>query len=294
MEESAQRETRRALRQVQEHLYQAHLLLGAQTEDLGLVEVVYHPTNTLPDLNYVTPRRKTAWVSGHDVEQGIDYLRKMQRRPRVQYIEGLFPPLFAKTLTGLGLEAEKETPLMIYRAAGFNGVLPPPLEAPSKPDGVTLERVHDQRGVEMWWYVWRNAHYDVLTLGVEPLVVGREMAVLKLGQQIDILMHRYTFPIGVARVSIQQETAHLLGVALMREHRTPEMLKLLQLAAMQAAFEANCELIFAPGESEEDRRHCRALGFADLGSMICYSAKAEGGIEDTHGVVFSQPVLTLR
>ncbi len=294
MDDSLQRETRRVLRQVQEHLYHAHANLGAVKEELGLVEVIHHPSNTLPDLNYVTPRRKTAWVSAHDVEMGIDFMRKIERTPRVQYIEGLFPPLFARTLTGLGLQAERETPLMIYKQDGFNNVTPPPLIPPEKPDGVTIERISDQRGIETWWYVWRNAHYDVLTLGVEPLVVGRDMAALQMGQQVDILMQRFSFPIGVARVSIQKETAHLLGIALMREHRGPAMTKLLQIAAMQAAFECGCDIIFAPGETEEDRRLCRELGFSDLGSMVCYTAKEESQLEDKHGVVLSQPILTLR
>lgn len=293
MDDSLQRETRRVLRLVQDHLYQAHATLGAVKEDLGLVEVIHHPTNTLPDLNYVTPRRKTAWVSANDIGMGIDYMRQIQRVPRVQYIEGLFPPLFARTLTGLGLEVERETPLMIYKKGGF-GEPPPPLTPPEKPTGVTIERVSDQRGIETWWYAWRNAHYDVLTLGVEPLVVGREMAALQLGQQVDILMQRFSFPVGVARISIQKETAHILGVALMREHRSPDMTKLLHLAAMQAAFERNCEVIFAPGETEDDRRLCREIGFSDLGSMVSYSAKDESGVEDKHGVILSQPILTLR
>ncbi|MFN8374948.1 MAG: hypothetical protein U0694_18990 [Anaerolineae bacterium] len=294
MDDTFQRETRRVLRLIQDHLYQVHATLGAVKEDLGLVEVIHHPSNTLPDLNYITPRRKTAWVSGHDIEMGIEYMRKIERTPRVQYIEGLFPPLFARTLTGLGLEAEHEIPLMVYKRGGFNDVKPPPLIPPDKPDGVSLERVSDQRGIETWWYVWRNAFYDVLTLGVEPLVVGRDMAALQLGQQVDILMQRYTFPIGVARISIQKETAHLVGLALMRENRTPELIKLLQLAAMQAAFEVGCDIVFAPGETEEDRRICRELGFSDLGSMVCYIAKEESGLEDKHGVVLSQPILTLR
>jgi hypothetical protein len=294
VDETLQRETRRVLRQVQDHLYSAHATLGAEKEELGLVEVIHHPTNSLPDLNYITPRRKTAWVSANDIEMGIDYMRQIARTPRVQYIEGLFPPLFARTLTGLGLQAEREVPLMIYKKGGFNDVKPPLLIPPDKPVGVSLERVSDQRGIETWWYVWRNAHYDVLTLGVEPLVVGRDMAALQLGHQIDIVMHRYTFPIGVARVSIQKDTAHLLGIALMREHRTPEMIKLLQLAAMQAAFEHGCEIIFAPGETEDDRRLCRELGFSDLGSMVCYTVKEESGLEDKHGIILSQPILTLR
>jgi hypothetical protein len=294
MEESAERESRRVLRQVQEHLYTAHENLGALREELGLVDVLHHPSNTLPDLNYITPRRKTAWVSGKDVQRGIDYMNQIERTPRIQYIEGLFPPLFARTLIDLGLEAEKETPLMIYMPQGFNGTKPPSPTLPNMPEGIVVERVQDQRGVEMWWYVWRNAHYDVLTLGVEPLIVGRDVAALRMGQQLDIVLHRYNFPVGVARMSVQKETAHLLALALMREVRTPELTRLLQIAAMAAAVERGCELIFAPGESETDRRLCRELGFVDLGSIVCYAAKTGHVAEERDASVVAQPILTFR
>src|SRR5512145_1364954 len=166
-----ERESRQMLRQVQEHLFQAHLNLGAVRESVGLVDVLYHPTNNTGTLNYVTPRRNTAWVSGKMIEPGLERLRKLGRTPRVQYIEGLFPPLFAKALRELQLSVERETPLMIYNAGATGAAA---LAVPVMPDGVAMELVNDQRGIELWWYVWRNAFYDVMTLGVEPLFVGRD------------------------------------------------------------------------------------------------------------------------
>src|SRR5690606_21093433 len=114
MEDSAVRESRQMLRQVHEHLLQAHTDLGAFRETISVVDVIHHPINPLPDFNYVTPRRNTAWVSGQYVKQGLDRLKQLGRTARVQYLEGLFPPLFAKTLLELGLSLERETPLMIY------------------------------------------------------------------------------------------------------------------------------------------------------------------------------------
>ncbi|MBZ0278448.1 MAG: hypothetical protein K8I60_20035, partial [Anaerolineae bacterium] len=140
------------------------------------------------------------------------------------------------------------------------------------PDGVTIELVNDQRGSEVWWYVWRNAYYDVLTLGVEPLFVGREMAAIKLGHQLDFLVFRYGFPVGVARLSIQGETAHLLALALLKESRTPSLVKALQTTVLKADLTRGITLIFAPGETETDRRLSRELGFVDFGSVVCYAA----------------------
>ncbi len=290
-EAAEERESRRIMRQVQDHLFQVHLSLGAVRETVGMVDVFHHPDNPMPNLNYVTPRRSTAWVSGSMVQQGLDYLKKFGRSPRVHYVEGLLPPLFAKTLRDLNLNVERETPLMVYKPDGINGHKPPAPGMPALPDGVTIEQVNDQRGVEAWWYVWRNAFYDVLTLGVEPLFVGRDTAALRLGQQMDFLLYRYGFPNGVARVSVQGETAHILALALLKEVRTPTMIQALQTAALRGALERKATLIFAPGETEAERRLGRELGFLDFGSIVCYSGE-EKAREEQHDNPLEQPILS--
>jgi hypothetical protein len=258
---------------------------------VGMVEVFHHPTNPIPNLNYVTPRRNTAWVSGSMVKQGLDHLVKYGRSPRVYYVEGLMPPLFAKTLRDLGLKVERETPLMAYKPEGINGHVPPEPKSSSLPDGVTIEQVSDQRGVEAWWYVWRNAFYDVLTLGVEPLFVGRDTAAVRMGQQLDFLLYRYGFPNGVARVSVQGETAHILALALLKEARTPGMIQALETAALKGALERKATLVFAPGETEVERRVGRELGFVDFGSIVCYSGE-EKVHEEKNADALEQPLLS--
>ncbi len=287
MDDSAIRETRQALRRVQQHLSDAHENLGAKRKTVGLVEIVHHPTSKLRILNYITPRKSTAWVSSKEIAQGIEQLRELDRIPRVCYIEGLFPPMFAKSLHELGLRVEQETPIMLYHPKG--GIL----RLPKMPDGLVLMPVEDQRGSELWWYVWRNAYYDVLTIGVEPLYVGRDMREIATGNQIDILAYRQSFPIGVVRVTIQGETAHITALALMKDVRTPEMTGFLLASALQAAIDRKCTLIFAPGETEQDRRLCRQLGFVDSGSIVCYAEQPNtsyGEADDS----LAQSVLTLR
>jgi hypothetical protein len=287
MDDLAAKEMRQALRNVQEHLAQAHLTLGAQRETTGLVDVVHHPTSKLPNLNYVTPRKSTAWISGKEVQQGLDQLRKLGRIPRVHYIEGLFPPMFAKTLHGLGLRVEQETPIMLYHPSQT------PLPKRSVPDSVTLVPVKDQRGSELWWYIWRNAYYEVLTTGIEPLFVGRDMREIMMGRQIDIIAYSHGFPAGVVRVTIQNNTAHITALALMKELRTPDMTHLLQIEAIKAAVERECTLVFAPGETERDRRQYRELGFVDSGSIVCYAERTSSTHEESHDTL-AQPVLVLR
>ncbi len=269
-----ERDMRQTLRQIQDHLGWVHESLGAVRESVGMVTVYHHPTNALPHLNYVTPRQNTAWVSGPMIQQGIDHLSRLGRAPRVQYIEGLYPPQLGAALRKLGLEVEREVPVMVYKVGGTAGRLPPPIQARSLPDGIAIEPVQDHRGMEAWWYVYRNAYYDVLTLGVEPLLVGRDMAALRAGDQVDYILYRYGFPAGVARLSLHGETAHILCIALLREIRTPAMLQIILNAAARGALERGARIVFLPGETEAERRMGRELGFLDFGSVVCYAANS--------------------
>lgn len=287
MDDAEVKAMRQALRQVNEHLAQAHQELGAEREALGLADVVFHSNSNLPALNYVTPRKNTAWVSGKEIEQGLERLRALHRVPRVMYIEGLFPPLFAKTLRALGLEVSQETPVMLYRPA--EGL--PQLEA--KPEDIYILTVENQHGAKMWRDV-RSEDYYIASMGVEPLFVGQEMDAAAPVHQIDIIAYRYGDPVGGVRVTLYEGSAHIAALAVKNTFHTPALIHLLQVGAIEAAVEHDCALIFAPGETEEDRRLCRELGFVDSGSIVCYSEKLTEPREDTHDDTLAQPVLVLR
>ena len=272
---SNERESKHILRQIQDHLGEMHVKLGALRESVGMVDVFHHPTTNTPTLNYITPRKNTAWVSGSYLQQGLTHLSQQGRLPRVEYIEGLYPPAFARTLRDLGLELERETLIMVYKPGGIAGHPTPMLVERPLPDGIVIRQVTDQEGIGQWWYVWRNGHFDVLSLGVEPLFVGQDMQANWAGKQLDYIMYRGGFPAGVARVSFHNETAHILAMALLKEIRTPAMIQLLQMAAVKGALERGAKLVFAPGENEAERRMARELGFMDFGSIVCYAAPDE-------------------
>jgi hypothetical protein len=289
MDDSAVKETRQILRRIQDHLFQAHSALGVTHESVGFVDVVYHHANTVPDLNYATPRRNTAWVSGKFIQQGLERLRALSRLPRVQYIEGLYPPQFAKTLSDLGLEPERATAIMAYTLDDPRQKLP----RTSSPAGVRLETVTDQRANKLWRALWGDDSFDVLTLGVEPLEVGGEAPD---AQTVDILMRRDDAPIGVMRLSIQPSTrsAHVVALALLHAERTQRLTKLLLTSALRAALKQDCTMVFAPGESDDDRDLARKLGFVDVGTMVCYAARSESVTEVQGHDNLLQPVLARR
>lgn len=287
MSDESLKEARTILRQVQQHLLQAHLKLGARVKSLGFVDVVHHPTNPMSHLNYVTPRRNTAWVSGSHIDTGLQAMRELGRVPRVYFAEGLYPPVFIKSLRELGLEAEYETPIMVYKPGDDKIFRPAP-----PPPGITLARASDQEGVALWWYVWQNAYYEIITAGAEPLFIGRDLRDITTGGLTDIILYNHGFPAGVARVTYHEKTAHITAQALMKEVRTAELTRLLQASALQMALSDGCEMVFIAGETEANRKMSREMGFVDSGSVVCYAEPADHTNEETHGSL-AQSVLIL-
>jgi hypothetical protein len=279
---------RQTMRRIQEHLRSAHLNLGANDEALGFVDVIYHSQTALASLNYVMPRRSTAHVPNKHIENGLASLRTKQRTARVYFADGLYPPMFVGGLRDLGLMVERETPMMVFQRA----TLPP---AQTLPAELSLVPVTDQQSLGIWWYVWRNAYYEVLAAGVEPLLIGRDLRSLTLQQHLDLILYRYGFPAGVIRVTLHEKSAHIAACALMKELRSPDLMRALQMAGIQAALERGCDLIFADGETDEDRQLYRDLGFEDSGSMITYAEGivAQPAPKEQHAILMTQPILVL-
>ncbi len=281
-------EMRRVLRLVQDHIATAHVKVGAQQESCGLVEVVTHPQSELATLNYVTPRKNTAWIPAPEIQKGMESLRKLDRVARVTYVEGLFPPIFSKSLIQLGLVVEYENPIMVYDLREYSAK-----GNTRSSGGTSVREVSTQDGIGMWWYVWRNAYYEVLTTSIEPIKIGHEMGRIVAGDQVDLLLYRDELPVGAARVTIHQQTAHLTTLAIMKEVRTPALIRTLYEAAFKAAAEHSCELLFTSGDTEADRNLCREIGFVDSGSVVCYSEPKLGLQQDNNDGSLAQPVFAL-
>jgi hypothetical protein len=256
--------------------------MGAQCDPVGFMDVVHHPTSTYAGLNYVTPRRHTAWVSSKQVEAGLDKLREFGRRARIRFAEGLYPPVFIKALRELGLQVEEEIPMMVYRSNPKKA-----FRLPRLPENVAYKVAADQDGIALWWYVWRNAFYDVMTSGMEPIYVGKDMRDVTLGEQIDIILYQHGQAVGVSRVSLYENTGHIQSQALMKEVRTPELARVLLAAALKEALDKGCEMVFTSGERGESRDLCRKLGFVDAGSVVTYAeaSKDQAHQEEAHGTL---------
>ncbi|NJL58200.1 GNAT family N-acetyltransferase, partial [bacterium] len=210
-------------------------------------------------------------------------------RPTCDVCGGIVSPTVSRTLIDLGLSVEQETAIMVYALADadrIDAIKPRPM-----PDGVSLRFVDDQEGIGMWWYVWRNAHYEVLTHGVEPIYIGLDVRAITLGQQYDLVLSRFGFPIGVARITLNDQTAHLTSLAIMQEFRATDLTRLLIHTALTTAKERGCSLVFTTGDGDEERRFYREIGFVDFGSIVCYSELGGSLREESRDL--AQPVFAL-
>jgi len=263
------KEARNIMRRVESHLRQSHLDMGAKDENVGFVDVVYHATSPLPSLNYVTPRKNTAWVSSNYVQQGLETLREKGRVGRVRFAEGLYPPVFENALRELGLKVESEIPIMVYKD------LKALRKTPSIPDEINFTRVDDAEGMSVWWYIWRNAFYDVMVSSVEPLLIGSDLRDVYLGRQINLVMYRQSYPMGALRITIHEGSAHLVAQAMIKEMRKPQWERLIHEVSLDVALNAGVDMVFTSDQSAEERQLYRELGFVDSGSIVTFAERSE-------------------
>jgi hypothetical protein len=283
--DDAVKETKNILRLVQEHLTELRRQQGALSEQANQVDIFYHPTSTLPELNMLTLRKNTAWVSPKELAAGFEKLRRHQRNVRIEYLDGLYPPRFGETLQQLGLVLERSTALLVYQTGAKS------FKVPAALDGVHISPVNDAQGGALWWYVWRNSYYDVVTTTADPVFIGQDLRKISEGTQIDLVMYRYRLPVGVVRVNLHKtnKTAQIVAMTIMKEIRSEASVWLLLSHAVQAAIKQGCTFIFASTVTEEIHKLYREHDFIDYGRVVCYAEKQQTSCEDTN-IAVAQPI----
>jgi hypothetical protein len=270
------KESRRMLRLVQAYVTAARLRQGAESKLLGFVEVVTHP-NSDPRLNLVTPRKNTAWVAAGDIAQGLEALAALGCPARFEYVEGLFPPQFAASLTGLGLRPARETAFMLWPASKP--------ARPQVPRGLTLRPATPRHHVTVWPTASRVSHWCG---SVVPPLEGEDTVTMLLTQRGDIVgTVQITFTDGG---SAETCTACIERLTLRGDDRIDVRLRVLLSAAQTVAHGRGAGLLLIA--EPYARPILRESGFFDCGSVLCY-AQDDSPKEPAHGRL-EQPVLTLR
>lgn len=277
MNDSTVKQTRQILRQVQSHLTDVHSQRGAVQEQVGLVEVLHHPQSTMPELNYVTPRKNTAWVSIPEVINGLKVLKGHERALRVMFIEGLFIPAFGDRLSSIGLARESELRVMALQLTPTEIETTSPDELDSDQTMLSGTTTFISAGSRpesaLWWYLWRNAHYDVVTQTAELRFIDSSFKQISDGHQIDLIMRVGGIPVGVASLTLNAErtSAQLSAFALARATRSlPHAHQLLEHVVEQVQAKGVSLLFFAQADVLLNTAS-QSLGFVDCGGIVCYA-----------------------
>jgi len=270
------------LRQIEDHLRHAHDTMGVERDAIGFVEVVHHPTYILPALNYVTPRRKTALVPGKHIEDGISSLRDHRRSARLLYVEELFPPFFGQSMQKIGLWLEDRFPLWVID-------LTQPITPETRLDNLSVKTVVNQQGLEIWSLVWRNAKYRVHWTPLEPLQIGKQY--IHQNTVVDVIVYHHHTPIAVARLTIHNNTAHLMARALLLSTQPLHLHQWLIQVASKTAQEHDCTMLFICDSEVEQLLVASNLPCQQEGNMLCYTDSIDQPYgEETHDTM-EQPLL---
>ena len=269
------RATQTIMRRVEAHVQHQQKVQGATHERLNMMEVFYHPQTALPHFNYAAPRPKTAWVATTYIQQGLDALRERGRGARVRYMADLYPSVFAQTLTRIGLRLETRIPVLVKTIASADS-------APTMPLGYSVQTVTDRQAMGAWWYVWRNAYYDVVTSTARPAQIERDLLAAQAGQQHNLLLYHAHYPIGALRLTLHDHSAHITAMALLNDFHTPKLDTLLRRMAVYHAAQQGCSLIFATGADAYLQTRYREIGFIDSSDILCYAHIGEGIAKEQH------------
>lgn len=260
MDESAVKESRVFLRLIQDHLLADDLQAGAVQESAGMVDVVTHRTQADPALNYVLPRRNTAWVPTPTIDAGLQRLRDQGHAARFQYVQGLFPPQFGDTLTKIALTAESEQHIMAFHRNGIGGR--PRSRPATGTSDAHIRRVSAKRAARIW----------AMTDDWRMLLGGRRAA--DADGAFDVVAYRHRKPLGILRVEIQASTgtAQLVALALADgtdKQTTSDLLG----GGIRRALRHGGDLIFALADDAAVDA-LAALQFIEIGQFKRYTGAA--------------------
>ena len=261
------------LRRALDHIEDAAQHLGVLRESVGFVDVLSHPEMAIPELNYVTPRRNTAWIGGQAILSGLDLLTSRRRSARFFFVEGLIPAQFADTLTALDLELITAIPILVLEAAQGHQILAP---VQPEPGDVQIESPsvrHTPPCLTTWELLARDPAFKITSLHLEPLTANPSL------KQVDILLARADQIIGLARLSLNTtlQSGHIVACGVRRDFDTAGVGRLLCSSLLRYAVEQGATMVFGDMPTDASRTALLELGAAELGRTVFYTdpARAE-------------------
>ncbi len=271
--EALNRQERQTLRRIQSYLQTALLDMQVVVEQLGTVDVYFHPTNPDPFLNCATPHKGVAWVRRDDLNGAFIGLERLGRDPRLTFQDALFPAAFQQQLKLMGLYLENVRMVMVYQPicgpVPNDEILFGCLPGSFNPD-VQITVATDAAMLGAWLRVFRAGYFNTDALAVEPEMVQALVRAVDSGRNLFVLSHYQGTPLGAARIGIRNTTAELEAVVTTPLWYGMGLEDAMIATAVREVETHGCNTIFTIQPPEEYMRVFRRLGFEELTRVLTY------------------------
>ena len=281
---SLKREERQTLRRIQEHLRASTLDANVVIEQMGTVDIFFHPNNPDPHLNCITPHKGVAWVRNTDLSDAFDGMERLGRVPRLVFQEALFPEAFQRQLQMMGLREEETRVVMVYRPF-YGPALPGEMLRGRLPEGVegpvTTFVANTSPELATWLRVFRAGYYNTETLRVEPEAVQELVEQSESEQFVFVLASYQSTPLGATRIAIRAPTAELEAVVTAPLWHGMGLETAMVVTAVREMLRRGCDTVFTIAPPEDYTRLYRRLGFMELTNVLTYWLGETAGETDS-------------
>jgi GNAT superfamily N-acetyltransferase len=253
-----------------------HELVHAQhavVEQLGTVDVYFHPTNPDPYLNCVTPHRGVAWVRRDDLNQAFAGLERLGRIPRLMFQDALFPAAFQQQLRLMGLTLEDQRTILVYRplyGPFLSGETPRGRVPEAFDPAVSISIPRTAQELAVWLRVFRAGYYNTELLAVDPTIVGHLVVAAGQGEKVFVMANYEHAPLGAARLDVRDATAEIEAVVTAPLWHGMGLESALVTAAVQTVMARGVDIIFAVAPAGDFARLYSHLGFVELTHVLTF------------------------
>jgi hypothetical protein len=265
---------RQTLRAIQDHILAQRRLAGAAYTQLSTVGVMYHPDNSDPTMNMITPHQGVAWTRGDDIREGFSILESRGRVPRLQFLRGLFPDAFSRQIELNGLQLEDERPIWLYSP------ILGPVPQGEVPFGRLPESIHVSNfsieavvldRIPIWHRTYQSALYGIDM----PLTSPNEVELLQedyqSGDSHFILGRYHDNPVAAMHISQGATASELLGPAVLDSWSGMGFEDGLIKYGVEAQLQNGYQVVYTIGSLGFDSNLYWRLGFIHLTQLLIYT-----------------------
>ena len=242
-------------------------------EQLGTVDVYFHPTNPSPYLNCAMPHKGVAWVRREDLLDGFAGLERVGRRPRLVFLDALFPEAFRQQLGLAGLALEDRRAVMVYRPQ-FGPDLPGEIPLGRLPEvippPVTARIAAAEIELATWLRIFRAAYYNAESVMIVPGEIQPLYEAIRTGENVFVIAGYEGSPLGAARVGLRPPTAQLEVVATAPLWQGMGLENALITTATRAAQDQGCDMIFTIAPPDDQLHTFLRLGYVEVTHILTF------------------------